>query len=766
MKRLCKRFLVWLLLAALLLGTLPGVVFAEEETMPYIVFSEEEPLPEQTDDNTFGKNYLAPVGDYSVRAELLPERQKRGTPPASYNSAAGGYVTSIREQAPYSTCWSHSAIAACETNMIKRGIPVGRNGAAATTKLNLSESQLTWFTYTDAYDEIAMLTGDKNDCVSQTCSYLDVGGNGKLATYTLMRWEGLASEDTAALAYTNASSNGLPSAYAYQYNAAHVQDCIWISASDRDAVKAAIVEYGAGTIGFYYNDAYDSNGAYYYNGETIPNHDAAIVGWDDGYSRYNFKGAATPSRDGAWIIKNSWGEAYGSNGYLYLSYEDVTANKDTCYFYAVESVDNYTKNYQYDGTGNAVSYCSIADGESVANVFIAEGTEQLAAVAFCNEDAGIDYTLQIYTGVSNDPTDGRLAATQTGTFPYAGYHTVKLNTPVLLGAGEKFSVVFTLDNRYRNTTKLPVDETGYHCIPGWVSWDHPIREGTSFWLGNGNGKWLDVSETANLRIKAYTKCEHNRTIAAVFTEPTCTEAGYGHFVCSKCGGDLGDGPIDALGHTFGPWEPIAGSPDAEQSTCTRCQFTQRRGQYQACYYQDFCDCDQTWYHEAVDFAVAEGLMKGVGGGRFEPNATMNRAMVVTVLYRMNGSPKVSEASTFSDVPTGQWYSDAIAWAQDGGIVGGVGNNRFAPEEKITREQIATILWRSEGMPTGTGALDAFRDANQISGFAYNAMRWAVGTGIFNGDGGKLKPNNSATRAEFACIMLRYLGGNYHCVNME
>ena len=93
----------------------------------------------------------------------------------------------------------------------------------------------------------------------------------------------------------------------------------------------------------------------------------------------------------------------------------------------------------------------------------------------------------------------------------------------------------------------------------------------------------------------------------------------------------------------------------------------------------------------------------------------------------------------------------------------VGNSRFAPEDTITREQIATILWRSKGKPTGTGDISMFRDATQISGYAFDAMRWAVNEGILNGDSGKLKPIDSATRAEFACIILRYLHGSYPCL---
>ncbi|MDD6643009.1 MAG: S8 family serine peptidase [Faecousia sp.] len=181
-----------------------------------------------------------------------------------------------------------------------------------------------------------------------------------------------------------------------------------------------------------------------------------------------------------------------------------------------------------------------------------------------------------------------------------------------------------------------------------------------------------------------------------------------------------------------------------------------------CRFDDFSDCNDVWYHEAVDYAVSEGLMSGIGGGKFDPNGTMTRAMMVTVLYRMAGSPAVTGPSSFTDVPEGQWYSDAIAWAQDNGIVLGVLANKFDPNGYVTREQIATILWRYENKPQTTADLSAFKDSAKISEYAVDAMTWAVSEGIFKGDAGNLKPTAFATRAEFACIVMRYLGGSYAC----
>ncbi len=183
---------------------------------------------------------------------------------------------------------------------------------------------------------------------------------------------------------------------------------------------------------------------------------------------------------------------------------------------------------------------------------------------------------------------------------------------------------------------------------------------------------------------------------------------------------------------------------------------------QECHFAQFTDCNAQWYHEAVDFVVANGLMNGIGGGKFNPNGTMSRAMLATVLYRMAGSPQVDVETTFTDVPADSWYTDAIAWAESNGIVQGVGDGKFAPNAIVTREQLATILWRYSGEPEGNADMTAFQDTDRISGYAKMAVVWAVEQGIFVGDNGNLKPTAGTTRAEAACVIMRFLDGSYTC----
>lgn len=183
-----------------------------------------------------------------------------------------------------------------------------------------------------------------------------------------------------------------------------------------------------------------------------------------------------------------------------------------------------------------------------------------------------------------------------------------------------------------------------------------------------------------------------------------------------------------------------------------------------CYFEQFTDCPYSWYHESIDYVYAFCLMNGVSATAFEPNETMTRAMMVTVLYRMEGEPAVSGPSGFTDVPSGQWYSDAIAWAKEAEVVNGVGNGKFEPESPVTREQIATILWRYLGQRKGKADLSGFHDVGKIDSYALEAMQWAVAEGLLIGDAGNLKPLLSATRAEFATIVMRFLDGRYLCEN--
>ncbi len=175
----------------------------------------------------------------------------------------------------------------------------------------------------------------------------------------------------------------------------------------------------------------------------------------------------------------------------------------------------------------------------------------------------------------------------------------------------------------------------------------------------------------------------------------------------------------------------------------------------------FTDVNETdWFHDAVQYAYDNGLMDGVGDGQFAPNATTNRAMVVTILYRLAGEPDVSGQSDFTDVAAGLWYTDAVLWAAQKGIVNGVSETEFSPSGDLTREQLATILYRyAESMGYDVSAqadLSGFPDAGDIQSYATEALSWAVAEGLLQGfEDDSLRPGGTATRAQIATILMRF-----------
>ena len=167
----------------------------------------------------------------------------------------------------------------------------------------------------------------------------------------------------------------------------------------------------------------------------------------------------------------------------------------------------------------------------------------------------------------------------------------------------------------------------------------------------------------------------------------------------------------------------------------------------------------TWYHEAVDYVLRNGLMNGYSNGTFGPNDNLSRAQFAQILFNKEGRPVVNYLLQYSDVANGAWYTEAIRWATSRGVVGGYGNGMFGPNDNITREQLAVMLWRYAGSPAATDKELHFTDADKASGYALEALRWAVENGVMSGKGGGiLDPKGLATRAQTAQMLKNYLEG--------
>ena len=168
-----------------------------------------------------------------------------------------------------------------------------------------------------------------------------------------------------------------------------------------------------------------------------------------------------------------------------------------------------------------------------------------------------------------------------------------------------------------------------------------------------------------------------------------------------------------------------------------------------------------WYREAVDYVYQNGMMNGVSESAFDPNGTTTRAQIVTILHRLESEPAADNGGVpLTDIPAGKWYTAAVRWAASTGIVDGYGDGRFGPNDQITREQLAVILYRYckfKGRDlTAVGDLSVFQDAGKVSSWAKDAMAWANGSGLITGKSETtLDPKGSATRAEAATVLMRF-----------
>ena len=273
--------------------------------------------------------------------------------------------------------------------------------------------------------------------------------------------------------------------------------------------------------------------------------------------------------------------------------------------------------------------------------------------------------------------------------------------------------------------------------------------------------------TANIH---YNYGSHTHSYKDVVTAPTCTEKGYTTHTCA-CGDSYMDTYVDALGHAWDEGkvtkEPTETETGVKTFTCTRCNETKTESipVVSVDVTEMFSDVTKNWAYPGIQYCVTHKLMGSTGGDKFAPTMTTTRAQIVQILYNLEGEPKVSGTTPFTDL-TQDWYQDAVLWAYQTGVVAGTGDGTtFDPDLPVTREQIAVILMEYMTRVlklerTWTPAdLSTFPDAGSVSDWAKDAMADAVGLGLISGasNGGQtyLNPQGSATREQVATILMEF-----------
>ena len=277
----------------------------------------------------------------------------------------------------------------------------------------------------------------------------------------------------------------------------------------------------------------------------------------------------------------------------------------------------------------------------------------------------------------------------------------------------------------------------------------------------------DALKNANIH---YNYVSHTHSYKAVVTAPTCTSKGYTTHTCA-CGDSYVDTYVDALGHAWDNGkvtkEPTATETGVRTYTCTRCNETKTESipAVSVDVTQMFTDVTKNWAYPGIQYCVTHGIMGGMGDGTFAPTGTTTRAQIVQILYNLEGTPAVSGTTPFTDL-TANWYKPAILWAYQNNVVAGTSPTTFAPDQPVTREQIAVILTQYmfhvlKMNRTWTPAdLSTFPDGAQVSRWAKEAMQDAVALGLINGTkapDGKvyLDPQGSAARQQVATILMNF-----------
>ena len=467
--------------------------------------------------------------------------------------------------------------------------------------------------------------------------------------------------------------------------------------------------------------------------------------------------------DNSYVIQNMY------NNY-YLCYEGncasqakiTTSNKLTssCYWYVA----------YYNGLCKLVAKDSVASG----NWLVIDCTGGYATPGT---------QLQLYANWGPDNSNGNAQLFNIYTVENyqkpAAPPKVEITAPSVVTVDEEFTISWTespLQGKYDQReymVHIRKDGSGYKTIyttdtSVTVSINWPGDCTVAVWAYNT--KYQNYSSNSSAYFRCNRATTHEHSYDAVVTAPTCTEKGYTTHTCA-CGDSYVDTYVDALGHAWDNGkvtkEPTETESGVKTFTCTRCGETKTEtipatGSVDVT--EMFTDVSHSWADDGIQYCVTHQLMSGIGNDLFGPKLTTTRAQIVQILYNLEGEPKVSGTTPFTDL-TNDWYQDAVLWAYQTGVVAGTSSTTFEPDRPVTREQIAVILMEYMTRVlklerTWTPAdLSAFPDAGSVSDWAKDAMADAVALGLISGasNGGQtcLEPQGSATREQVATILMEF-----------